>query len=243
MIPALFLALTATFHPAAPTVGDPIAIDFPSAVKLDVSKDFEIVSQRNGHVVIRTFEPKPIVLSGVAGATRFTNLIGPVHSVLRKNDDMKPAPLAPPRPSPYPRYSFIAIGIAALAAIIAWAAAILVARKRTSGDITPAIAPADRFRSRVLALRKSSAQQRWAALADATREYLAATRPLLGSDLTTTELLQRLSDEQNVVAAILRQGDLEKFSPWGAEARSFDEIASRALELIPADVEQERDAA
>jgi hypothetical protein len=36
------------------------------------------------------------------------------------------------------------------------------------------------------------------------------------------------------VATILRQGDLEKFSPWGARPSDFDPVAAEALELIPA---------
>jgi hypothetical protein len=33
------------------------------------------------------------------------------------------------------------------------------------------------------------------------------------------------------VAAILRQGDLEKFSPWGAAPANFDEAVNQALEI------------
>jgi hypothetical protein len=33
------------------------------------------------------------------------------------------------------------------------------------------------------------------------------------------------------VATILRQGDLEKFSPWGAAPADFEELASNALEI------------
>jgi hypothetical protein len=32
-------------------------------------------------------------------------------------------------------------------------------------------------------------------------------------------------------ASILRQGDLEKFSPWGAAPADFDEVAKRAFEI------------
>src|SRR5207253_3066822 len=42
MIGAIFFTLfTATFRPAAPTVGDPIAIDFPAPVVLDKAPDYE----------------------------------------------------------------------------------------------------------------------------------------------------------------------------------------------------------
>ena len=41
------------------------------------------------------------------------------------------------------------------------------------------------------------------------------------------------------VAAILRQGDLEKFSPWGALPANFAALADRALELAPEPVLEE----
>src|SRR5947208_3233968 len=138
MIGALFFTLfTATFRPAAPTVGDPIAIDFPAAVVLDKSPDFEIVSQRGAHVVVRTFEAKPFVLSERMGGVAFTNLVVPVRSVLREKDAMAPM-------------------------------------------------------------------------------------------------------RSEVVARILRQGDLEKFSPWGTSG-DFENMAEEALAMVP-DVVEERAA-
>ena len=80
---------------------------------------------------------------------------------------------------------------------------------------------------------------RWARLADAVRAYLAAVRRDFGAELTTSELLDRIENEQverrsvafDDVATILRQGDLEKFSPWGAARLNFDEVATSALEI------------
>ena len=60
----LFLIVTATFHPAAPTVGDLITIDFQAPVRLDTSSQYEILSQRGRRVVIRTFEPRPFKGNG-----------------------------------------------------------------------------------------------------------------------------------------------------------------------------------
>src|SRR5437763_9763153 len=118
MIAAFFFTLfTATFRPAAPTVGDPIAIDFPAPVVLDKSPDFEIVSQRGARVVVRTFEAKPFVLSGRMGSVAFTNLIVPVRSVLKEKDAMAPAPLIAPRREAFPRSVMMAIAIAVLLAI------------------------------------------------------------------------------------------------------------------------------
>jgi hypothetical protein len=34
----------------------------------------------------------------------------------------------------------------------------------------------------------------------------------------------------DVIAVVLQQGDLEKFAPWGAPPRDFDEVADKALE-------------
>jgi hypothetical protein len=138
----------------------------------------------------------------------------------------------PPREVPYPREAWIAIGVAALLAIAAWALVWWRARE-TVVQLVPALPPDVQFRRAVHDAR--ARRQRWAYLADATRAYLAATRPNLGSELTTSEVLRRCSDP--VVADILRQGDLEKFSPWGAAAMDFESIAARALELAPEKVE------
>lgn len=228
----LVLALvTATLQPAQPRVGDLITVTFEQPVVLDASKEYEVVSRDANRVVLRTFEPRPFALSGTTGNVRFSNLRVPVASVLRQGDDLTPAPLAPPAPTPYPAAPFVAIGIAALLAAAAWVAAWMRARKPVA-TIEPVLAPADRFRAAVLALRENpSSSLRWAALANETRAYLDATRPRLTGDLTTTELVPLLRDEERIVEEILRQGDLEKFSTRGAAERDFNELAARALEL------------
>jgi hypothetical protein len=153
--------------------------------------------------------------------------------VLQANDKLDPAPLKPPRTEKYPRAPFMAMAIAAAAAIAAWVAVILLARRRTP---MPAVVvdPTEQFRTGVAAARG------WADLADATRRYLAATDPRLGSELTTRELLARNDDP--TVAEILRQGDLQKFSPWGAAPGDFAALARRALELIPEPAVEEKAA-
>lgn len=232
MILALLAAVTATFSPAAPTVGDPIVVQFRAPVTLDASSDYEIVRQSGRTAVVRTFRPQPLKLSGVTGGVRFRDLQVPVRSVLRRNDDLKPAPLTPPVAIPYPRAPFLAIAVAAFAALLAWAGVWWLARKPLQAAV-PAIPAEERFRRAVLALRDDpSHPRRWAALADATRAFLAATRSQLGSELTTSELVPRLRHGEGVVRDILGQGDREKFSPWGAEPRDFDEVAGRALELV-----------
>lgn len=232
----LFLIFTATFRPPSPAVGDLITIDFRQTVVLDRSSSYEIVSQKGSRAVVRTFEPKPIVLSGVAGGVRFRNLRLPVRSVLQPKDKLDPAPLRPPVSVPYPRRALIAIAIAALLAVAVWTAVILRARSPVAGRRPPDIVvdAAERFRSTIAALRAGAHGHRWAALADATRLYLSTLSPHFGTDLTTSQLLPRV-DAQHVatIAQILRQGDLEKFSPWGAPGADFDALATRALDLIP----------
>lgn len=240
MILAIAAIVSATFQPAAPTVGDRIVVQFQAPVRLEASESYEIVEQQGSRAVVRSFQPKPFSLRGTAGGVRFENLVVPMKSVLQPKDDLKPAPLVPPRPVAYPRAPFYAIGIAALVAVLAWLAA-WWASKRKIATIEPAV-PADvRFRKTVEALRANRARRfRWADLADATRVYLAATRPDHGTELTTAELLRRLSpDDAAIIRDILRQGDLEKFSPWGAPARDFDALATQALELarVPEEAE------
>jgi hypothetical protein len=233
ILSVLALAIAATFHPAAPTVGDPIAIHFAGPVTLDASPAYEVVSRHGADVVVRTFDPKPFSLSGTVNGVHFRNLVVPMHSVLKPNDDRKPAPLTPPKPLAYPRLPFVAIAIAALCALGVWLLVWLRSRERAAVAI-PAQPPDERFRRAVAALRAHPFEPlRWATLADETRAFLAATRPGLGSELTTTEILPRLGDDRHLVEEILRQGDLEKFSTFGAEPRDFDAIAARALELIP----------
>jgi hypothetical protein len=219
----LVLALvTATFSPPAPTVGDPITITFSEPVKIAPSPAYDVVAQQGRTVVVRTFVPKPFVIGGIKI---------PVRSVLKKNDDLKPAPLTPPRALPYPRAPFIAISLAVLLAILTWTIVWILSRRRLD-IVQPQISASERYRQAVLALRENPRlAHRWAALADATRAYLAESHAHLSSDLTTTELVPRLREDDRVVAEILRIGDMEKFSREGAPPRDFDEVAERALEL------------
>lgn len=232
MILAILAVVTATLQPPQPKVGDLITVTFAAPVTIEPANDFEIVSRHGNRVVVRTFQPKPFILRGTVGSTRFDNLVIPVTPVLTQSDVMEPSPLVPPKPVAYPRAPFVAIGIAAACAALAWALLWWRARKQIeSAPAVPPLTAEERFRRAVLALREDSTHpERWAALADATRAYLAATRPSLGSELTTTELVPRLTAGDRVVADILRQGDLEKFSLHDVEGR-FDEVARRALEL------------
>jgi hypothetical protein len=223
---ALLFLLITTFQPAKPTIGDPVTITFASPTTVDPSADYEVISRNGNSVVIRTFVPHTITVNGRAADGPVSVMI-PIHSVLKPDDKLEPAPLKPPKPEPWPRLPFIAIGIAALAAIAAWAAVVMLAKRRMPKPRIVVI-PADEFRRRVRSLRPD-APKRWATLADIVRAYLAAVRPDLGAELTTSELLSRI--DHAAIAQILRQGDLEKFSPWGAAPADFGDVAARALEI------------
>lgn len=236
MFVALVLAaITATAHPSPAKVGDLITLEFAAPVTLDASPDFEVVSRQGTHVVVRTFQPRPFAVSGTTGGTRFRNLRVPVTSVLKQNDPLTPAPLAPPVDVPYPRGPFIALAIAALLAAATWFAVRWRSRHvATASEPVPALAPDERYRRAILALRGNRAHpRRWADLADETRAFLAATRPALGKELTTTEIVARLAEEDRVVEDILRYGDIEKFAPSGTSPLAeFDAVAQQALTLI-----------
>jgi hypothetical protein len=223
------LLVTATFHPARPTVGDPITVDFARPVVLDRAPAYEIVSQRGSRAVVRTFEPKPFALSGTTDGVHFRNLVVPVRSVLAPNDALQPAPLKPPRKLPMPRGPFVAIGAAALLAIAAWAGlyALHIREKRRARGVLP-IPPAERFRAAVSGLIARRPAQPWAELADAVRSYLDERG--FGAELTTSQLLASLGGHE-LIAEILRRGDLEKFSPWGAPPGDFRTVALRAFAL------------
>jgi hypothetical protein len=235
LLAIVLAAVTASIQPAAPKVGDLITIEFAEPVTVDAAPDFEIVSRQGKRVVVRTFQPKPFVMSGTVGRVRFENLVVPVKSVLEPNDPMTPAPLSPPVKVPYPRAPFIAIAIAALAAIATWAAVWWRAKHAIVPVIVqPELAPEVRFRNAVIALRQNrSHPRRWAALADETRAFLAATRHL-GKELTTSELVPRLAEHDRIAEDILRHGDVEKFAPRGTPNAEFEEIAERALTLVEA---------
>src|SRR5687768_17539724 len=139
-----FLVVTATFQPVAPTVGDPITIQFAAPVTLNSSPQFEIVSQQPTVVVIRSFQPKPFPISGRVGDTYFRNMVVPMKSVLKPNDTMEPAPLQPPMEPEYPRAPFIAIATAAGLALLTWAAVWWLARRKAVASMPElAMPPAD----------------------------------------------------------------------------------------------------
>ncbi len=119
----------ARVSPAAPTVGDPIAIRFPeerAKITLEESDAYEIVKSGASPAVIRAFRPGPIAVRGrlesANGSFRFRDLRIEVRSVLAEDDSLEPAPFRPPREIPPNRVAWWAIGFAALAAVALWTA-------------------------------------------------------------------------------------------------------------------------
>jgi len=234
MIPILLLFATATYRPPAPTIGDPITIEYSEPVTVQPSPQYEIVSRTPTRVVVRTFEPRTITVHATGA-----DLEIPIKSVLAPNDALKPAPMQPPRELPPSRTPWIAIAIAALCAALTWLAVML---HRVKQQVVEVFVPSDlRFRNAVRDAAR--ARRRWAALADATRAYVASVHPDLGVELTTAEVLARSGELADSLRPILRQGDLEKFSPWGAEPADFDAAAASALELIVPPAQEEEVAA
>ena len=231
MIGSLILALvTSSIHPPSAAVGDRVTIQFSAPVALDPSTAYEVVARKGNAIVVRTFQPQSFVVSGRAGA-ELVRVEVPVRSVLKPKDDLKPAPLKPPAPDPAPRTPLIAIGVAALLALISWLAVILLTRRRAAVEEV-VVAPVERYRATIASLcSDTSTPMRWARLADATRLYLAAADSRFGSELTTSEILRQVPD-QVALREILHQGDLQKFSPWGPEAADFNAVAERALGII-----------
>ena len=224
MIIPLLLATAITFTPQRPTVGDPIVVNLPAGVTAQPGDGYEIVGRSGNSVVVRAFEPKTFALH-----TSDADVMIPVHSVLAPDDKLEPAPLVPPRAERYPVMPFLLIALALWIALLAWTFVFILARRRVA---QPAIAidPAE-------GIRRAGD---WASLADAVRRYLASTDPRLGLELTTRELLARCDDP--AVAEVLRQGDLQKFSPWGAAPGDFDALRTRALALIPPPAAEEKAA-
>lgn len=239
-------ALRATHTPAAPTVGDPVAVHFEIAgderVTLDRSPLYEVISSSRDGAVVRAFKPQPVALSGhvtgPGGVVAFRRLTLPVHSVLRKGDDGKPAPLTPPVAIPPPVTAWIALGVAAAVAVAAWIVLYRMGRRPAIAAMAQPPAPDEELRAAVAAIRNESSL-RWAALADATRHYLARMVPQqLGHQLTTRELLAQLpsvstsTEWQALVRQIVVEGDLDKFSPWGASAE-IESILAETLRVLP----------
>src|SRR5438874_12034596 len=99
---ALLLLLITTIQPARPTIGDPVTITFAAPTTVNPSSDYEVISRSGKSVVIRTFVPHTITVNGRAANGPVSVMI-PIHSVLKPDDKVEPAPLKPPKSEQCPR--------------------------------------------------------------------------------------------------------------------------------------------
>lgn len=234
------------YEPAAPTVGDPVRIEYQIApgarIVPDVSSDYEIVSADGSTMIVRSFRPGALTVAGAVerdGGIRepFRGPTIEVRSVLAENDELKPAPVKPPVAPPAEKLPRIAIACAAGAALLAWAAVLLwKVRERPDGALI--LGPDQTFRARLDALRRRPfEQQAVAEVAELTREFLARRDPTFARELTSTELISRLRESPDFrfaspVSDVLREGDLAKFSPWGSHYDGMGPLVDRAEKLL-----------
>ncbi len=245
-LPFVFAAsLFFRYEPAAPTVGDPIRIEYAieegSRIVPDVKPEYEIVSVEDGALVVRSFRPGNFTVTGAVERDGVTEAFrGPgieVRSVLGENDDLEPAPVKPPVVPPPQQLPRIMIASAAVAALLAWAA-VLVLRKGDEPLPARVLGVDERFLAALDSLRRRPFEQEAVAeVAELTREFLAHRDPSLSRELTTTELVARLLESPDAQLAapvrdVLREGDLAKFSPWGSRFEGMAPLVDRAKELV-----------
>lgn len=233
--------------PKAPTVGDLIRLEFATGrggrVLLDPSPDLEIVSQRGGQAVIRTFRPGPLALTGRLLSDgrdiEFRNLSIEIHSVLAPGDALRPAPLRPPLPLPRDRRVDGWLGALAAAAAVLWTAVFFRHRLRPVAEEVPLLPAREEFIEAVERARMEKGDGFLLILSDAIRRYFARTDQRLGRDLTRTEFLEVigriLPDGQlSIVSSVLSQADWLKFS-GSRTVPAERSLIDRALDLLPAD--------
>lgn len=235
--------------PPHPTVGDTVVVELPVdtgyQVSVDPSSDFELVAISENRVTLRSFKPGAVTLStrlsrpGQLPVTQTFSV--QIESVLKKNDRLQPAPLKPPRPLVSASAPFRILGAAAGVAALLWAILFFAARRRPSREaevpapLLSADAELTRALDRISAAEKSDT--RWVELAEALRRYLARTKPELGSELTTSELLMRYSSvahaaELSLLRSILSEGDWVKFSGKPRRRDDHDVVAMAARALV-----------
>lgn len=235
----LLATLQVQYQPAQPRVGDPVTITYRvgsgQRVEVAAGENYEVVSSSPNGAVVRSFRPGAFVVQGaIAGPDGRSTFRGPevrVGSVLGPKDDLKPAPLVPPRPVPRPAYARKLIWGAAAFAALAWLALFALSRLRPRHEAVGHFEERFDFEMFVRSLHgRPLTQVDIAELADATRRHLG-----LGLELTTTELLASLRADEHrlrVAREILSQGDLAKFAPWGSPAAGTDRLARAAESLI-----------
>lgn len=244
-------AMAQTPVAAGPTVGDPIAVDLDlrpgERAELAPLEGVEIVAQNDGGVTVRGFRPGTHVLqflvTGEGGTTREISRAIEISSVLHADDDLQPAPLAPPVPLGPNRTSWIAIGLAAFGAVAVWLYLLWMPRTRGTAPAAGLSASEELLRAIERVRRMSPSDERFATLSDAARQFLARVDPRLGRELTTSEVMERLHAHFpgwliSDVRDVLSEGDYAKFSPWGGRAARFESVLQEAADLAVLDRER-----
>ncbi len=132
-----------------PTVGDPIELDLGlkpgERAELETLDAVELLDQLEGRVIVRGFEPGTHALrftaTDAAGNTRQITGAVEIASVLHPDDDLEPAPLAPPLPFDQNHAAWIAIGIVAAGAGCSLALSVLGAASQSNPARQPASLP------------------------------------------------------------------------------------------------------
>lgn len=233
---------------AGPTIGDPIELDLGllpgERVELQPVESVELIEQVDGRVIVRGFRPGTHALRFIAtdetGSTREITGAVEIASVLGPEDDLEPAPLAPPLPLPPNRVAWIAIGVATAASIAVWLYLLWAPRTRRTPVAGSLSASEELMRTIERVRRMPPSDDRFAILSDAARAFLSRVDSRLGRELTTSEVLARLDDQvpEWIIADvrdILDEGDYAKFSPWGGRAGRFDSIVKEAADLAVLD--------
>jgi len=248
---ALLLVVSGSvqYAPDSPTIGDLITITYPDPgegkVSLLPDDSYEVVSVEGNKAVVRTFRPGTLhVVAEILTPGQQTQRHAvdiEVRSVLAENDDLQPAPLVLPKQLAQNTTPLWAIGLAAAAALIAWALLYALSRRlRTESDEEQAwkIDPAAAFLERLNRIsRLPDEEERWRQLADSTRWLLPTVDPALGRELTTSEILERMRSRRaddgvvSLVDRILHGGDWAKFSPFGAPHDASASVIHAAREL------------
>jgi hypothetical protein len=212
--------------PARPTVGDLITIrpgDAQQKIVGVTPGEQEVVKLTPDAVVIRSFKVGKQMLTFTVrngDGTSLQRLDYEIFSVLPPKGEAKPAPLAPPLPGERNRRAETILITAALAAILSWAAVLLLQRRREASSTVSFVDPYDEYESTLAEAEKLSGRPAAARASEAVRRFLARVDPRFSGDLTTRELL-RTMQQQSVNAEriallkmVLEQGDIAKFAPW-----------------------------
>jgi hypothetical protein len=243
------LAAAISFSSPRATVGEPVEVRAALApgqsLQIDPSPCLEIIERTAERILIRSFLPGECevaysVLQSEQTVARGSSILR-IESVLEENDSLEPAPLKPPlsiEPEPWPGAALWGAGSLAL---FGWLALVFFGRRRALSGPSETLRSA-REELLTLIARLSGRTDREAAvlLADGVRRFLHRRDRRLGSELTTTELLERFSvawpdpGRRELLRRVLTTGDRAKFSTWPVQLDPQLIEQASSLEELPA---------